>query len=1067
MNPAETTLNNSRTSIVLYLIIMLVGVMTFLTIGNREYPAFTIRNAIIITQYPGRSAIQVEQEVSEPLEQAIRELPQICKVNSTSKSGVSIITVEVDESYFQMEDIWTDMRNKINEAQLPQGASKPKVNDDFGDEFPYLYALTGKDFTPAELKDYADKIRDRILAIDGVGKVEFHGVQKERIYLEFNSNELAARGLSPMQVSQQLNSQNSVVNSGSADHGDERLQVVTLGEFESLEELANYQLIIPGESSGIKISDLFTIKRDYIDPPSSIAHFNGEPVLCIAVSMMNGGVVTEIGERITEEIKSIQNTLPLGLEIETMFYQPTYVSASINSFISNLIQAFCIVVIIMFVFSGWRLAILVSILIPSAILICFSLMPTLDVELEMMSIAALIIALGILVDNGVVVCEQVLGKLNEGVERKKAVVDSVSGLVIPLLAGSGTTIAAFGIIAMAKGSTAEFTFSLFAVVALTLLASWVVALTIIPFFAYHFLKPLKKDTLVGRGLSKLYSPYEKVLRFSLRTKWLIPIVIFALTIVAGWGMKKVPNIFFPPNERGQFVVDFELPLGKNIATTEAEIKQLEKWLLETKKDQVKSVSTWIGNGGPRWYLSLSPEQAKPNYAFLSILTKSEDPAVVEKLSQELNEYAYKQFPAARVSPKMLESGPPVGDPIQIKLTGDDLDTLYQLRDKIITEVRATEGTYGIRDSWGAWIKQITIDPDPIRASRLGLTTSSIASAIDLQYSGTTATYFREDEKSIPVILRSRADYRSNLDQLKDLPIFGSDQGIIPLSQVGDIKIEFQPGSILRKNTVRELTIFCRVRGRFASDVLAELQPKIKKLTDSNTWPTGYQVEWDGEQAKSAEAQQKLAAGAPIPIAVLCLILIAQFNSLRAFLIIMMTIPPMLIGVVPGLLLTGSSFGFMTLLGLIALMGIVVNNAILLIDETRAQVASGDHPSLLVAVVESAKSRLRPIIMTTATTVLGLLPLALSGGKMWSSMAYAMMFGLAFATVLTLILCPTLYYIFYHRKEPKPKKVKVEKVAESEEAKEKEPEKPVKKPKQKKKPKKVEKKEEPPALPDEA
>jgi multidrug efflux pump subunit AcrB len=1020
MNPAELTIKNSRTSIVLYLIIMLVGVTTFLTIGNREYPKFTIRNAVVITQYPGRSAVQVEEEVSEPLEQAIRQLTQVHEVKSTSKAGVSIITVEVDESYFEMEDIWTDMRNKINEAPIPKGASKPLVNDDFGDEFPYIYALTGKDFTPAELKNYGDSIRDRLLAVDGVGKVEFHGTQKERIYLEFNSNELAARGLSPLQVSQQLKSQNSVVNSGSADHGDERLQVVTLGEFDSLDELANYPLIIPGESSGIKISDLFIIKRDYLDPPSSVCHFNGEPVLCIAVSMNDGGVVTEIGAKISAEIKAIQNELPLGLEIETMFYQPTYVTASINSFISNLVQAFCIVVIIMFIFSGWRLALLVSILIPSAILLCFTFMPTLGIEMEMMSIAALIIALGILVDNGVVVCEQILSRLNEGAERSTAVFESVKGLVIPLLAGSGTTIAAFGIIAMAKGSTAEFTFSLFAVVALTLLGSWIISLTIIPFFAYYFLKPLKKDTLVGRALTKVYSPYEALLRFSLRTKWIIPIIVICLTCIAGWAMKYVPTIFFPPNERGQLVVDFELPLGKNIATTEAEVKQLETWLLENKKDQVKSVSSWIGNGGPRWYLSLSPEQAKPNYAFLSILTTTEDPEAVAKLSEELNDYAYEHFPAARVSPKMLESGPPVGDPIQIKLTGDDLDTLYELRDKISILIKDTPGTYGIRDSWGAWTKQVTIDPDPIRASRLGLTTSDIASAIDLQYIGTTATNYRENEKSIPIVLRSRDDYRSHLDQLKDLPIFGSQQGIIPLSQVGDIKIEFQPGSILRKNTIREITLLCRVRGRYSSEVLADLKPKINSLIAQTDWPTGYKVEWGGEQAESAEAQEKLAAGAPIPIAVLCIILIAQFNSIRAFLIIMLTIPPMLIGVAPGLIVTGSSFGFMTLLGLIALMGIVVNNAILLIDETRMQAASGNHPNLMTAIVESAKSRLRPIIMTTATTVLGLLPLALGGGKMWSSMAYTMMFGLAFATFLTLLLCPTLYYIFYHKQEKREK-----------------------------------------------
>jgi len=1014
LNPASITLNNSRTAMVLYLGIMFFGALTYLTIGNREYPAITIRNTVVMTQYPGRSSVQVEQEVTEPIEQAIRQLPEVNKVTSTSKPGLSIVNVEIEDTYFQMEDIWTDMRNKIMSTKLPPGASQPSVNDDFGDEFPYVYALNGNDYSPAELKDYGDLIRDRLLALDGVGKVEFHGHQEERIFLEFSSSELAARGISPQEVSSALHAQNAVVNSGSANYGDERLQIITLGEFESLEELADYQLALPGESASIRISDLFTINRTYVDPASSHSHFNGDRVLCIAVSMKEGGVVTTIGETITKEIAAIQEDLPLGLEIETMFYQPVYVTASIDAFVINLIQAFGFVLVIMFIFSGIRLAFLVGILVPSAILLCFSLMPAAGVQLEMMSIAALIIALGILVDNAVVVCEQVLDRLNKGMDHKQAVTESVQGLIIPLLAGSGTTIAAFGIIAMASGSTAEFTYSLFAVVALTLLGSWLLSLTIIPFFAYYFLKPLKKDTPVGRLVTKISTPYEKLLRFSLKLRWSLPIAAFALTLVAGWGMRFVPSIFFPPNERGQFVVDFQLPLGTNIAESEEQVERLEKWLLNEKNDDVKSVSTWIGNGGPRWYLSLAPEQASPNYAFFSILTTTEDSEQVQRLVSELNQHALDNFPSARIVAKALESGPPVGDPIQIKLRGPDLDTIYELRDQINTLIRKTDGATGVRDNWGSWTKQLSIDPDPVRLSRLGLNTSSLASAISLQYQGLEATTFREGEKSIPVILRSREDFRENLADLRDLPVFGASDGTVPLGQAADIDLVFQPGSISRWNTQREMVIKCRTDGRFPSDVLADLQPKIEDLVASAEWPSGYTIEWAGEQAESAKSQKRLAAGAPIPIAILCLILIAQFNSLRAFAIIMMTIPPMMIGVVPGLIVTGSSFGFMTLLGLIALMGIVVNNAILLIDETRSQIAVGDK-DFIDAVVDSAKSRFRPIIMTTATTVFGLLPLAISGGGMWSSMAFAMMFGLAFATVLTLVLCPTLFYLFHRRK----------------------------------------------------
>lgn len=1037
LNPASLTLKNSRTAIVIYLGVLLFGVFTYLTIGNREYPAITIRSAVVMTNYPGRTSVQVEQEVTEPLEQAIRQLPQIEEVKSTSKPGFSLITVSIEETYFEMEDIWTDMRNKIGATRLPSGAGQPIINDDFGDEFPYVYALKGDGYTPAELKDYGDDIRDRLLAIDGVGKVDFHGNQEERIFLEFSSSELSARGISPQQVAKLLSDQNAIVNSGSANHGSERLQIVTLGEFESLEELADYPLVIPGETSSIRISDLFAVRRDYVDPASSHAHFNGERVLCIAVSMKSGGVVTQIGEKISEEIAKIQAELPVGLEIETMFYQPVYVSASINAFIVNLAQAFGFVLVIMFIFSGFRLALLVGILVPSAILLCFTFMPAVDVELEMMSIAALIIALGILVDNAVVVCEQILNRLNQGMDRMQAVTESVQGLIIPLLAGSGTTIAAFGIIAMAQGGTAEFTFSLFAVVALTLLGSWLLSLTIIPFFAYYFLKPLKKDTFVGGLVTKFSVPYERLLRFSLKLKWTVPILVFMLTFLALVGMKLVPNVFFPPNDRGQFVIDFELPLGSNIEETEAEVRKLEAWLLNEKKADIKSVSTWVGNGGPRWYLALSPEQANPNYAFLSVITTSEDPVLVKKLVGEVSDYAAENFPSVRVSPKALENGPAVGDPIQIKLRGPELETIYALRDKLAGVMRNTDGAIDVRDDWGRWTKQVTIDPDPVRLSRLGLTTSSLASALSLQYEGLVATAYREDERSIPVVLRSREDFRENLADLRDLPVFGASSGIVPLGQAAEIDLEFQPGSIRRFNTQREMVVKCRVQDRFASEVLADMQPEIEKLVASPDWPAGYTIEWAGEQAESAESQKNLAAGAPIPIAFLCLILIAQFNSIRAFAIIMLTIPPMLVGVVPGLILTGSTFGFMTLLGLIALMGIVVNNAILLIDETKSQLAEGQKDFTTV-IVDSAKSRFRPIIMTTATTVFGLLPLAIAGGGMWSSMAYAMMFGLAFATVLTLLLCPTLFFLF-HRKSyahlPAPAAVVIEEPEPEEEVEE--------------------------------
>jgi multidrug efflux pump subunit AcrB len=1013
-NPAAFSLKNSRTVLVLFAMVLYAGFSTFRTIGRLEYPEFTIRNAMVITAYPGRNAIQVEEEVTEPLEQSIRQMAEVKTVNSTSKSGVSIVSVELEDTYFDLDPIWQDLRNRVNETVLPDGARTPSVDDDIGDVYPYVYALHGDGFTDRELLDAAENIQDAVLAIDGVAKVEFHGDQEERIYLEFSSSKLAAYGFSPSPIGAALSGQNAISSSGNVRIGPERIGLVTLGEFESLDEIANYRLSSPGDASSIRVSDVMDIRRSYTDPPGPLSHYNGARVLCIAISMKKGGVVTEIGDRINQRLAELEAEMPWGLEIETMFYQPQYVAKSIQDFIVNLGQAFGFVLLIMFVFAGWRIALIVGVLVPSAVFTCFMFMPSMGVQLEMMSIAALIIALGLLVDNAVVVSEQILVRLSSGVSREDAVTKAVKNLTIPLLAASATTIAAFSPIAIAPGGSSEFTYSLFAVVSLTLLSSWVLSLTIIPLFCYYFLKPLKRDTLVGRGLEKCYDPYEKALRWVLRMGWLYPALILVLTVGAGWAFKFIPNIFFPPNERGQFIVDFEMPLGTDILQTEKDVHRLETWMLTELGDDVLSISSWIGSGGPRWYLSLTPEPSNPNYALLSVLTQTEDPAEVGRLVAAVNTYAADALPVARVTAKMLENGPPVGDPIQIRLYGSDMGTLYALRDTLVEEIGEVDGMHDLRDDWGAWTKQLSIKPDAVRMARLGFTTSQIADALNLQFSGTKISNFREGEKSIPVVMRSTAGFREHSERLQDLPVFGSPSGVVPLGLVADVEMAFLPGSILRENTLRVMTIKGRVRDRFASEALADIRPRLAALMQSKDWPAGYHVEYGGEQEESGEAKAGIAAAMPIAFSALAFILISQFNSLRRFVIIALTIPPMLIGVTPGLILTGSSFGFMTMLGLIALLGIIVNNAILLIDEIDVQWAG--QKDIVDAIVAACRSRLRPIIMTTVTTVIGLLPLALGGGGMWSSMAYAMMFGLGFATVLTLFLCPVLFFRFFRKKK---------------------------------------------------
>jgi len=1013
MNLAKITLRNNRTSLILYALFLLVGFQTFLTIGRLEYPEFTIRNAQVITSYPGRTPIQVEQEVSEPLEQKLRQMAEVKEITSTSKNGLSILKVELKDSYFELRPIWQRMRNKVAETKLPEGAAKPIVNDEeFTEIFPYIYAISGDGYTNKELHDYAEILENNLLGLDGVARVEFHGVREENVFIEFSSSELASYGFTPDGIAGQIAAQNTVASSGNVLVSKDRVTVTTKGEFNSLDEIKALRFAAMDGKSTIKLEDFATVTRGYKDPDTTLAHLDGQRVITIAVSMVKGGVVTEIGDTINAEIERTVDAFPIGLEVSSVFFQPEYVSASINDFLVNLGQAFFFVVLVMLLFAGLRLSLVVGVLVPSAILFCFTFMPAMGVQLEMMSIAALIIALGLLVDNAVVVSEQILVRLGKGDDRYTACTESVGSLTIPLLASSATTIAAFSTVALAKGSASEFTFSLFAVVSMTLLCSWLLSITIIPLFCYYFLKPLKKETIIGRLFQKLYLPYENLLRWSLKTRVVVPAIVLALTILAGFGFKLIPTIFFPPNERGQFIADFELPLGTDILETEEAALSLQKWMLENHGDELRNVAVWVGNGGPRWYLSLSPEPANSNYAFFNILTKSGDPADVERLKNSVSKYAGENFPQVRFSAKALESGPPVGSPIQIRLYGEDMEILYEYRDKLTAAMNDVPGIYDIKDDWGAWVKQIAVIPDSVKASRLGLGTGDIADALSTQYSGMTSSTFREGEDTIPIVVRSYEDFRKHPERIRDMPIYGSDGVSVPLGQIAEVRTVIEPGSILRENTIRTMTVEGEVSGRFASEALADLMPKLDSI--SKSMPTGYHLEIGGEQEESAESQKNMASAMPIAFGLLSLVLISQFNSIRRFLVILLTIPPMIVGVVPGLLITGSTFGFMTMLGMIALLGIIVNNAILMIDEINLQWKDGTQ-STDEAIIAAAMSRLRPIVLTTVTTIIGLVPLAISGGGMWSSMANAMMFGLGFGTILTLVLCPTLMSLFFREK----------------------------------------------------
>jgi multidrug efflux pump subunit AcrB len=1009
MNLARWCIENNRTSLALFLIIALGGVLTFINIPKSEDPDFTIRKALVITQFPGAAPQRVEELVTDKLEEKIRELSDVKVVTSQSMTGLSIITVELFDRVKEVDPVWQKLRNKVADAvpNLPSEATTPVVNDEFGDVFGILIALTGDGFTYRELKDAADDIRDQLLKIKGVGKVDRWGVQAERIFVDFSNSRMAAAGISPYALAKIIDNQNTIKPSGSTRVGPERIIIEPTGEFQNVAAISNLAIRAPGEKTSVRLADVTKISRGVVDPPTTMARYNGKPALMLAVSMADGGNITELGKRVTKKLHELRGSLYQGMESNILVYQPDYVNTAIRDFMINLLESFAFVVIIILLFAGFRTGLIAGSLVPMAMLGCIGLMPFFHVGLQRISIASLIISLGILVDNGVVVSEAILVRLASGEKRLTAVTGAVSELWMPLLAASLTTIFAFLPIPLAESVTGEFCFSLFIVVSLTLLCSWVLSMSMVPMMCFYVLKP--KITVQAYS-SRLYRGYRSFLLCCLRNRTLFLVLVVIACCVAIWGFKFIPKIFFPPNERAQFTVDFWQPSGTDITATKDRAARLEKVLLADK--DVKSVGTFVGSGGPRWYLPLNLEQQNDNLATLIVNTTSV--ASVDDVIRRTRKELTRSFPDAEFSLKKLMNGPPVGAPLQIRISGPDIKTLYALRDTLAGIVEKEPGTTRVWDDWGEWTKKMRVEVDQDKAREAGISSYDVAVSLQTSMSGMHASDYREGDTVIPIVLRNDESFRTHLETLDSLNVYSVSQGTtIPFSQIATSRLEWQPSDIRRRDQTRTITVKADVaEGFYALTILGQVRPQIDALMKKNSWPLGYTVEYGGEFEKTVESQDAIDVNLPLAMGLLVMVLVFQFNSLRRPLIILLTLPPMIVGITAGMLATQAPFGFMAMLGMISLLGIVVNNAIMLIDRIEVQRRRGT--AVADAIITASMERARPIIMTATTTVIGMVPLSLQGGEMWRPMANCIMSGLMFSTLLTLLLCPVLYSLFFRQ-----------------------------------------------------
>lgn len=1010
----KLSIKNSVFTLSMLAVLLLSGISSFNSMPRDDMPPFLIRYMTVVTSYPGASPERVENLISDKIEKVVQEVPEVDYITSESRTGISIVSISLKESVFELQPVFDRLRRKVESAKstLPEGCSV-KIDDEVGDVFGVIVGLTAEGYSYAEIKDIADDIRDELIKLPDAAKVEISGAQTEKIYVEFNDARLLETGLTKSKLSSIISSTNIIIPGGEIKVGDRRIILEPTGNFEAIRDLEN---IVVSSINGkiIRLGDLTTIRRGYVEPRQSLVTINGKQGLAIGINLKKGGNIINLGIQVDEKLDSLRETYPYGVEFERVASQDFVVEKSVNDFVSNLIQSVVVVLGVMLVFLGLRTGIVVASLIPSAIVTTLFVMGIFGTGLNNVTLASLIIALGMLVDNGIVMSESVIVKMEEGKTSLDAAVESSKELMLPLLTSTITTSAAFMAFFLADSVMGEIMGNLFVVVTIALMSSWVLTLTIIALFCVYGIKVSKKQESKSSVFDSISEKYKSFLLFCLKRPFVsissILIMFFLSILLFG----KVPFIFMSKSDRALVTVNVELPVGTAIETTEKLVNDIEGYVkkelyTDGSKEGVLSWSSYIGEGAPKYDLGYNPPESSPNAAHILLNTSSD--SANDIIIEKLDDFIFENFPDATYRVSRLISGGGSVNPIEIRLSGDSINGLYEKMEEIKEKLRTIPGAKNIDDNWGLKTKKLVIDINSTSAQLAGITNQDIAISLQTILSGAETGSFREGDKNIPILMKNEKADSLKVEDLETINIYAQQTGkAVPLSQVADIRVEWQPTKILRRDLTRTITITSDVKtGYTANEITSILKPWLAE--ESINWGGDFFYELGGDAEGSSDAMGAVGEKLPISLFIIILVLIAQFNSLRKPLIIVLTIPLGLIGVVAGLYLTGSYFGFMAFLGLISLAGIVINNAIVLID--RIEIEQRDNKKDgAKAIVDAGIQRLRPILLTTATTSFGLIPLWLGGGVMWEPMAISIIFGLLFATILTLVFVPLLYSLFF-------------------------------------------------------
>ena len=1014
INPAELALNKRVITWVLTLLTLVVGVISYETMGRLEDPEFTIKEALIITHYPGASAQQVEEEVTDKIETKIQEMGELLRIYSINKPGVSTITAEMKKQYGK-EDlplIWQKLRSKVNDvqSQLPPGVQPSIVNDDFGDVFGVLYSITGEGYSYAELNEFAKFLRKELLLVEDVAKVVIQGKQQEVIYVDLDRAYISQLGIGLDEIFDALKEKNTIIDAGEVRAGDDYIRINPTGSVNAVEDIKNLVISSGNSDAGknklIYLSDIARVKRDYRDPFDNRVRQNKQPAIALGISTNSGGNVVVMGNALEQKLLELTPRIPAGFEIHPVSVQSNRVTESINNFIVNLAEAVVIVIVVLVVFMGLRSAIIIGTALVLSVLAAFIIMKIHGILLERISLGALVIALGMLVDNAIVVIDGIMIRIEKGMDRIKAAKEVVAQNMIPLLGATGIAVLAFGAIGLSQDSTGEYTRSLFYVILYSLMLSWLIGITVVPLMAVMFIKaPESSEDNKDPYDNAFYHGLKRLLVYVIDHRFQTVGVLVIMFIAAVFLFGELKQSFFPNATRDQFMVDFYMPKGTDIRVVEERAKVLEDILL--KDERIRDVTMFIGRPSPRFILTYQPEKDPTSYAFFLIGVK--DAEEIDQLQIDYYAKIAKEFP--NVNPRIhkfkLGPGKP---PVEPTFYGPDPEVLYTLGEQA-KRIIEDAGGIAIRTQWGEKSKEIKPVFDENRAAKVGVTREDLATSLDMNFTGVRAGVYREGDELIPIVSRASASDRLNANELGNSQVWSSGlRRFVPIGSVTNgYKVEWVDSSSNRKNRKRWFKVMADPEpGVLNSILFSSVKDKIEALP----LPPGYEFEWEGEYMSQTEAREGLMRGIPLFFGLMILIVIFLFNSIKKTLVIWLTVPLALIGVAIGLFIFGQPFDFMATLGFLSLSGMLIKNSIVLLDEINLELSQGREPH--DAIIHSVQSRARPVSMAALTTVLGMIPLLTDA--FFVAMAVTIMVGLSFATVLSLIVVPVLYAIFFNVKK---------------------------------------------------